>query len=143
MINLFFGHKTKVLVVNGSRRETGIMSGYLPEAEFEVIKAGSGRTGMKAALKELPEIIILDSDLPAGNGWETLAQLKNDSKTSSIPVLMSTPMGDHASSERAYSCGAQGCIPKPFKREVLVTRIARRLNRPGEPEPGSSRRSYF
>lgn len=130
MLDLFFGRRTKVLVVNGSRREAGQVADCLPAAEFEVIKAETGRTGLRAAIKEIPELIILDSELPANNGWETLADLKNNVKTSSIPVLMCTPAGEPGGCERAYAGGAQGCIPKPLKKDVVITRVTRRLNRP-------------
>jgi len=143
MLNLFFGHKTKVLIVNGSRKESVQLAGCLPESEFDVVRTESGRSALKAAARENPEIILLDSELPAGNGWETLSQLKKDDKTSSIPVLMCAPMGDAGLPERAYASGAQGCIPKPLKKEVVVSRIAKRLNRAAPSGNGTTRRSYF
>jgi len=129
MLELFFGHKTRVLLVNGNRRESGLLSDFLPQGEFEVIKTGTARAGLKAAQKESPEIILLDSELPDGNSWATLSDLKADLRTSSIPVLMCTPMGDPVSYEKAHTMGAQGCIPKPLKKEVVMARVARRLNR--------------
>lgn len=139
MINLFFGRKTKVLIVNDSRKEAGELAGCLPSSEFRVIKAETAHTGFEAAARERPEIILLDSELRCGSSWETLDRLKNTPKTSSIPVLICTPAGDQGLAELANE-RAQGCIPKPLKREVVVTRIARRLNRS---RGGSSRKSYF
>lgn len=139
MLNLLFGRKTKVLIVNDSRREAGELAGCLPSAEFSVIKAETAHTGFEAAARERPEIILLDSELSSGSSWETLDRLKSDAKTSSIPVLMCTPAGDHGLAELA-AARAQGCIPKPLKRDVVITRVARRLNRAGN---GASRKSYF
>lgn len=142
-MKIFFGHKTKVLIVNGNRGESGRLANCLPAGEFDVIRAESGRTALKAAVRENPEIILLDSELPAGNGWETLSDLKADKKTAAIPVLMCAPMGDASLPEKAYAGGAQGCIPKPLKPEVVVSRIARRLNRPATAGNQAMRRSNF
>lgn len=140
MIDFFFGRRTKVLLVNGNRREAGTLESFLPRGEFEVIRAGTGRSGLKAAAKEAPGIILLDAELPADNGWETLSGLKSDERTAAIPVLVCAPMDDEPARERALALGAAGCIPKPLKREVVVTRIARRLNKGAD---GVFRKGFF
>lgn len=129
MINFFNRGKPRVLLLNNNRRESGAFAGFLTDGEYEILTAGSGDTGVRAAEKTLPNIIVLDCEASGKACWKTLSALKNNKKTADIPVLMRAARGSQASACKALSGGAQGCLARSDKSEVVAAKIARRLGR--------------
>jgi DNA-binding response OmpR family regulator len=129
MINFFSGRKPKVLLLNNNRRETGAFAGFISGSEFEILTAGRGDTGVSAALRERPSVIVLDCELPGNSGWETLSALKNNKRTAAIPVLVRAARGSQACADKALAGGAQGYLTKNDRGAVVASKLSRRLGR--------------
>jgi len=77
----------------------------------------------KLAEKILPDLILLDIDMPEMDGFQAMQKLKSDSKLQSVPVIFLTAKNDEATEIRGFEMGALDFINKPFSPPVLVRRI--------------------
>jgi CheY-like chemotaxis protein len=82
--------RPKVLLVDYDPKAIKIISSYLPADRLEVLSAYGGRDGLETALAERPDIIVLDLMMPDMSGFEVLRELKQDSRTRAIPVIVLT-----------------------------------------------------
>jgi two-component system, sensor histidine kinase and response regulator len=82
---------------------------------YEVRLAGTGRAGINMALSNLPETILLDINMPGMNGFEVCEELKSDLRTSNIPILLISALGEDTSIRiKGLKAGADAFITKPF-----------------------------
>jgi len=91
--------------------------------KFEVYIANDGKEGVRVARGLLPKLILLDVIMPKQDGFETLAILKGDSRTMSIPVIMLSALTDEKSAEKASSLYSQYYIAKPISTVKLIEKI--------------------
>ena len=84
------GASTTVLVVDDDPRAVEIISAYLENANYTVLRAYSGEEGLQVAQSQQPELIILDLLMPGVSGFEVVEALKSSAKTAQIPVIVLT-----------------------------------------------------
>ncbi len=89
-------------------------------ADFTILEAADGTTGLTQARQRSPDLILLDVLMPGLDGYATCARLKADPATKAIPVLFVTSSRERALDQKAYTVGGLACIPKPFRREALL-----------------------
>jgi len=93
----------------------------LERAGYEVITAYDGIEAMEKVHEENPDMILLDILMPRMNGWEVIKALKDDPKTSDLPIVVLTQLSQAANVFRGWSAGVSSYLTKPFSpREVLV-----------------------
>lgn len=103
----------KVLIIDDSPFMTQMFSLRLHEEGFDCLIAGGGEDGLKIAVNEHPDIVLLDIAMPGMTGWEVLKNLKHDPKTKDIPVLILTnSKGNKEDHERALNLGASEFLMK-------------------------------
>ena len=105
----------KILVVDDDRNLLKLFKYVLEKDGFAVITAMDGESGLKLALAERPDLVMLDLKMPKLDGIEVLRKLKADPLTAAIPVVMITASAQKADAERALREGAVGYIIKPFR----------------------------
>ncbi|MBU4342690.1 MAG: response regulator [Candidatus Omnitrophica bacterium] len=110
----------KILMIDDESELLKVLHPRLAANGYEVVSAESGREGLEKAIKEKPGLIILDLLMPRMGGLEVLDQLKKDSQTKSVPVIMLTGKEDEESVARAKELGAVDYITKPFNPEALI-----------------------
>lgn len=93
------------------------------EKEFEVLKANDGREGLGLALDRVPDIIISDIMMPNMDGNAMCRMLKQDVRTSHVPIILLTAKDTLEDKEEGYEAGADSYITKPFTHSLLRTRI--------------------
>lgn len=86
---------------------------------LEIFEACNGKEGFKIAKESQPDIIITDMIMPVVNGLRFCNQIKNDSNTSHIPVVLITSNTDEEGQIAAYEAGADSFIPKPINQKIL------------------------
>jgi CheY-like chemotaxis protein/anti-sigma regulatory factor (Ser/Thr protein kinase) len=96
--------------------------------EYRVILANNGQNGIDTAIKNIPDIIISDVMMPLKNGFELCTALKNDERTSHIPIVLLTAKDGMQSSIEGYHTGADDYIVKPFDNEILTLKVRNILN---------------
>lgn len=95
----------------------------LLQDEYVVLEAADGKEGLAVALKEVPDLVICDVMMPVMDGLELTKQLKTNTATSHIPVIMLTAKNLEEHRAEGYEHGADSYITKPFHSKVLLARI--------------------
>lgn len=106
-----------LLIVEDDPIFAEVLSDYAKEKGFRPILANRGDTGLKMAVEELPNAIVLDIMLPVMDGWQVLKKLKADPRTKHIPVHMMSAGNERK--DRARNEGAIGFLRKPVEKEDL------------------------
>jgi DNA-binding response OmpR family regulator len=122
------------LVLAENTRELLELSGY------RTFLAHEGKTGLKKAYKELPDIIISDIMMPELDGYEVYTALQQNRHTRNIPFIFLSAKSNPADVRRGMNLGADDYITKPFSEEDLILtiekRLAKRAQLQGEKSPG-------
>jgi DNA-binding response OmpR family regulator/nitrogen-specific signal transduction histidine kinase len=113
-----------VLVIDDDQSTYATLSATLSERGFRVEWARTGDAGMDAARQQRPQVIVLNINMPAKEGWSVLALLKEDADTSSIPVVMVTSLEEP---ELGMALGAADYLVKPIHPTHLVRTVRRWL----------------
>ena len=95
----------------------------LLQDEYIVLEAADGKEGLAVALKEVPDLVICDVMMPVMDGLDLTEQLKTNTATSHIPVIMLTAKTLEEHRVEGYEHGADSYITKPFHSKVLLARI--------------------
>ncbi|NET45134.1 MAG: hybrid sensor histidine kinase/response regulator [Okeania sp. SIO2B3] len=95
---------------------------------YEVTTAISGERALKQISYELPELILLDIQMPVMDGFETCKKLKENPETKDIPVIFMTAMADSESIVKGFTLGAVDYITKPFKVIEVLARVKTHIN---------------
>jgi DNA-binding response OmpR family regulator len=90
---------------------------------FKIIEATNGEEGWQKALETIPDIIISDILMPKVDGYEFCRKLKNDERTSHIPIILLTAMHSKEHEIKGLSTGADDYITKPFDLSVLQAKV--------------------
>jgi len=117
----------KILVVEDNADNMYLVKFILEEEGFEVIEALDGAEGVELAVKEEPDLILMDIQLPVIDGYEATKKIKSMEKTKDIPVIVFTSYAMKGDREKAFDAGCDGYIAKPIKRETILAEIEKRL----------------
>ena len=113
----------KVLVVDDEHLIRATTSMLLKRHDIETVCAAGGREGLELALKERPDLILLDIMMPEMDGWEVLEKLKSTTEMQTIPVVVFTAGDFEVSDEELQERGVKAIIRKPFHLKVLLKAI--------------------
>lgn len=121
-------HEMRVLVVDDEPDVLLLCRVNLEFEGHEVLEAPDGEEGLALALRELPDIIVLDVMLPHRDGFSILRELRERSVTAAIPVILLTAKVQEEDQLRGWQTGAADYVTKPFSPAALtqaVERVAR------------------
>ena len=93
------------------------------EPFYNVVTISSGERLLKILERRVPDLVLLDIDMPEMNGYEALAQIRANEKLESLPVIFLTSYSDSVSELKGLSLGAVDYIAKPFSPPLLLKRI--------------------
>ena len=96
---------------------------------YQLDVAYNGLIGIEKAIENIPDLIISDVMMPEKNGYEVCDTLKNDERTSHIPIILLTAKADASSKIAGLRRGADAYLSKPFDREELLVRLAKLVER--------------
>jgi two-component system, OmpR family, phosphate regulon response regulator PhoB len=119
----------RVLVVDDEPDIVALVAYHLAKSGYSVSTAANGPDGLAAARREKPSLVILDLMLPGLSGLEVMEELRGDSATSSIAVLMLTARREESDRIKGLTLGADDYLTKPFSPQELVLRVAAILRR--------------
>ena len=113
----------KVLVVEDNEMNRDMLTRRLERRGYEVITAVDGEDGVNKARSNLPDIILMDMDLPVLDGWAATRQLKASPETKSIPVIALTAHAMAGDREKALEAGCDDYDTKPVEFSRLIEKI--------------------
>jgi len=122
----------KALAVGRGTTVQAGLRGSLDRAEIELVEASGGQEGLRAFYAERPDVILLDRELPDGDGLEVLARIR---ELSDVPVLVLAERDEETDRVRALRGGADDCVTKPIGGEEMIARIEAMLRRARSEEP--------
>lgn len=95
---------------------------------YKILTATNGKIGTQVAFKEVPDIIISDIMMPDMDGFDLCKVIKEDERTSHIPIILLTAKADQASKLKGLKYGADAYLIKPFEPEELEIRLIQLTN---------------
>jgi CheY-like chemotaxis protein len=98
--------------------------------KYTIIEAADGEKGLKRALHELPDLILLDISLPGMDGYAVVKEIKVDEKASHIPVIALTAHAMKGDREKIISAGCDDYLSKPIDPKKILERIEKWLEQP-------------
>jgi len=119
--------KEKILIIEDEADLVRGLELNLADEGYEVAWASDGREGLRRALEEAPDLVILDIMLPGMNGLEVCRELRQ--QKSSVPVIMLTAKGGEVDKVVGLEIGADDYMTKPFSVRELLARIKAHLRR--------------
>jgi len=125
----------KLLVVDDDADMLAVVGFALRQAGFPVVSANSYGTALSTFRAELPDLAILDINLPGGSGFDLCGMLRRES---TAPIMMLTARGEEADLVRALELGADDYLTKPFSPRTLVARVKALLRRTGHDSGGQT-----
>lgn len=111
-----------ILVIEDNEEVRKFITGEL-SPYYQVIEAPNGKEGLFQAFKKVPDLIISDVMMPEKDGIALCETLKNDEKTSHIPIILLTAKAEEADQIKGLEVGADDYVLKPFKLKQLLVRI--------------------
>jgi two-component system cell cycle response regulator DivK len=112
-----------VLYVEDNEYNRKIVRQLLAGTSYRLIEAVDGEAGVEAARRELPDLILMDVQLPMMWGLEGPGLLRGDPATGHIPILVITSFALSGDRERAAEAGATGYLAKPYSPRELLARV--------------------
>jgi two-component system phosphate regulon response regulator PhoB len=131
----------KILIVEDERDIADLVGFNLERAGYSVMKAHDGITGAEVAIRERPDLVILDLMLPGKDGYGVFKELRRDSRSRDIPVIMLTARAQTEDRIQGLEAGADDYLTKPFSPKELMLRVQAVLKRSDGP-PGSVEVTY-
>ena len=119
---------SRIFVVAEDRDVIAPIRHHLVGAGFEVFHVLDGAEGLATTMRELPDLLITDADMPECDGFAQLSILRLTASTRMLPVVLLTALDDHDFLTRAIRLGANGHLPKPIRRDALLNTVAVMLN---------------
>ena len=114
----------KVLIIEDDKFLRDLLAQKLGHEGFQVKQAVDGEEGLKLALEEAPDLILLDLILPRIDGFDILERIKKDQKLKALPVLVLSNLGQKEDVARAMSLGAEDFLIKSnFTLGEVIGRI--------------------
>lgn len=113
----------RLLAIDASDLIHQLLKARLRHDHLEIHGATTGREGLELARKLLPEVILLEIDMPEVDGFSLLAHLKNSSETNGIPVIVISASCDTEAKVRCFDLGAMDFVTKPFDIAELRARV--------------------
>jgi len=118
---------TIILVVEDDPRIGRMLRDTLEAEGFAAVVTPTGEEGINYALREVPQLLILDIMLPGMDGFQVVERLRAHAKTAHIPVVMLSARHDTADKVRAFESEVNDYLTKPFNSDELLARIRNQL----------------
>lgn len=123
----------KILVVDDLAQNRMLLRDVLNYFGYEVVEAGNGEEGIKVAREELPDLILMDMNMPVMDGYAALRLLRSDPRTQGLRVAAITSFAVGNDDLNVFAAGADGYIPKPFDIRELPMMVEKIMAGEGNP----------
>ena len=116
------GLRRTALVVDDDPATVRLVGLILGAAGFYTVAAYDGREGLESLAIAQPDVVVLDLQMPIMDGWQALERIR---RSSNVPVVVLTELGDAQSEERCLALGATDYVAKPIQSRTLAERVTR------------------
>ena len=130
--------KKKILVIEDNEQNMYLTTFLLGKNRYEVLQAREGRTGIEMALRMMPDLILMDIQLPAMDGYAVTRALRSRPGLKEVPIIAVTSYAMPGDREKAMAAGCTGYIEKPINPDTFIEEVRRYLPVPPDSEGGES-----
>ena len=116
----------RILYVEDSPQNRDIVRRYLSH-DFEILEAEDGEVGVERAIREIPDLILMDLSLPRIDGWEATRRIKASPGVAHVPIVAVTAHAGQEERTKAKEAGCVEYVTKPVERDHLISVIRRLL----------------
>ncbi|EXG80942.1 MULTISPECIES: response regulator transcription factor [Cryptosporangium] len=113
-----------VLIADDDPDILALVTFKVKQAGYHLVTATDGAAALAAARETTPDLVVLDVSMPRMSGLEVCRELRKDTATAKVPVLLLTARAQEADIEAGFDVGADDYVVKPFSPRELVARIA-------------------
>ena len=117
----------RILVVEDNGTNMYLIRFILEKSGYEVIEAMEGAVGVELAIKEKPDLVIMDLQLPDIDGLEATKRIRASEADSDIPIIALTSFAMAGDREKALAAGCTGYIEKPINPDTFIAEIEKYL----------------
>lgn len=110
----------KILIVDDVAPNVLLLKALLGREKYNIVSATSGKEALDLAVRENPDLILLDVMMPEMDGFEVARRMREDEKLGKIPVIFLTALDDAQSVVKGFQMGGNDFISKPFRKEELL-----------------------
>lgn len=114
---------TSILVVDDTPDNIRLLSTILTEQGYEIRKALNGKMALMAVNNSLPDLILLDINMPDLDGYQVCEQLKQNPQTQDIPIIFISALDEVTDKIKAFKLGAVDYVTKPFEQGEVISRV--------------------
>ena len=112
-----------ILVVEDQEDNRRILRDLLGNAGFELIEAQSGEDALSAVMKQRPDLILMDIQLPQMDGYEATRRIKSNPEMKEVPVIVVTSYALAGDEAKARAAGCTAYVSKPFRPRALLAKV--------------------
>ena len=112
-----------ILYVEDNEFNLKIVRQLLSRTSYRLIEAVDGEQGVATALRELPDLILMDIQLPKLSGLDATRMLRGDPKTAQVPIIVVTSFALSGDDQKAQDAGASAYLAKPYSPRELLAMI--------------------
>jgi two-component system cell cycle response regulator DivK len=112
-----------ILYVEDNEFNLKIVRQLLSRTSYRLIEAVDGEQGVATALRELPDLILMDIQLPKLSGLDATRMLRGDPKTAQVPIIVVTSFALSGDDKKAQDAGASAYLSKPYSPRELLAMI--------------------
>ncbi|HSA90892.1 MAG TPA: response regulator [Burkholderiales bacterium] len=112
-----------ILYVEDNEFNRKIVKQLLAQTRYRLREAADGETGVRMAQEELPDLILMDVQLPKMSGLDATRRLRADPRTAAVPIVVITSYALSGDAEKAKEAGATAYLAKPYSPRDLLAKI--------------------
>lgn len=116
-----------ILIVDDTMANIQVLSSMLKQQGYKVRPVLDGKTALKAAENQIPDLVLLDISMPVMDGYEVCVQLKQNPKLVQVPVIFISALTEQMDKVKAFTVGGVDYITKPFQLEEVRARVENHL----------------
>jgi two-component system cell cycle response regulator DivK len=117
----------RILAVDDQEDNRRILRDLLTAASFEVIEATTGEEAVTVAEAQVPDLILMDIQLPGIDGYEATRRIKANPRLRAIPLIVVTSYALSGDEAKATAAGADAYVSKPFSPRALLAKVREQL----------------
>ncbi|MCK4814846.1 response regulator, partial [bacterium] len=117
----------KILIVDDNDFNLKLLGGILKKEGYEIIEAVDGEEAVDLALRELPDLILLDVMMPNKDGYEACSEIKSDNRTTNIAIIFLSARAEAEDKIKGLELGGADYVTKPFDKGEVLARVRAQL----------------
>ncbi len=117
----------EILIVDDRKENLELLSSFLLNKGYKIRSALNGITALASIKAKVPDLILLDIEMPNMNGYEVCKELKSNAQTENIPIIFISAHDDTEAKIKAFKMGGVDYVTKPFANEEVVARVKMHL----------------